>query len=145
MAPAVAMVGSTEEQLMQEGIPHQAAKVRLRAASGSRNPAGQVGLVKLLFHQGTRRLLGVHAIGETAVEVVRIGQAIMAADGTLGEFCRKAVLSPTMAGCCKGATIEGHARRRVDQPVDLCGGIEPHIGGGLLDEPAPELAELVAM
>ena len=34
-------------------------------------------MLKLLFHRDTRKLLGVHIIGEGAVELVHIGQAVL--------------------------------------------------------------------
>ncbi len=38
----------------------------------------ETGMLKLLFHRHTRELLGVHAIGEGATELIHIGQAVMA-------------------------------------------------------------------
>jgi NAD(P) transhydrogenase len=67
----------------------------------------QSGMLKLLFHRETRQLLGVHAIGESATEIIHIGQAVMALGGTI-EYFRDTVFNyPTMAECYKVAALDG--------------------------------------
>ena len=44
------------------------------------------GMLKLLFHRESRKLLGVHVIGESATEIIHIGQAVMALGGTIDYF-----------------------------------------------------------
>jgi NAD(P) transhydrogenase len=141
--PTVAMVGRGEEQLAQGRIPFETSLVRLRSARSGALHVERAGLLKLVYHRATRALLGVHAIGDTAGEIVRIAESILAAGGTLGEFCRKALASPAAAGSCKGATIDDRSRLRVDLPLDVCAGIEPHIGAGQFERNVPELAELI--
>ena len=49
----------------------------------------------------------MHAIGETATEIIHIGQAVMALGGTL-EYFRDTVFNyPTMAECYKVAALDG--------------------------------------
>lgn len=43
-------------------------------------------LLKMLFSIETRKLLGVHIIGEGATELVHIGQAVISLGGTLDYF-----------------------------------------------------------
>ncbi len=70
--------------------------------------AGDVtGMLKLLFHRETRKLLGVHVIGESATEIVHIGQAVMALDGTIDYFRDTVFNYPTMAECYKVAALDG--------------------------------------
>jgi NAD(P) transhydrogenase len=64
-------------------------------------------MLKLLFHRESRKLLGVHVIGEAATEIVHIGQAVMALGGTI-EYFRDTVFNyPTMAECYKVAALDG--------------------------------------
>jgi NAD(P) transhydrogenase len=64
-------------------------------------------MLKLLFHRENRKLLGVHAIGESATEIVHIGQAVMSLGGTI-EYFRDTVFNyPTMAECYKVAALDG--------------------------------------
>ncbi|MBU6481018.1 MAG: hypothetical protein KGS09_10805 [Nitrospirae bacterium] len=46
-------------------------------------PGDESRLVKLLFHREDRRLLGVHAIGTGAAELIHIGRAVPALNGGL--------------------------------------------------------------
>jgi NAD(P) transhydrogenase len=142
--PAVAMVGKTGDQLIRERVPHQARVIRMRESAGIRGTGAGNDVIKLLFHPASRQLLGVHCLGETASEVVRVAQPVMAMDGTLQDFCRQISKSPTMAGCCQGAIVEGHNRRRVDQAALMTAESEPHMVGRGFDESCPEIAEMVA-
>ena len=67
----------------------------------------EMGLLKLLFHRDTRELLGVHCIGETATEIIHIGQAVMAHGGTIDYFRDTVFNYPTMAECYKVAAFDG--------------------------------------
>ena len=63
-------------------------------------------MLKLLVHLETHAILGVHAIGEQATEIIHIGQAVMALGGTV-EYLRDAVFNyPTMAECYKVAAFD---------------------------------------
>ena len=53
------------------------------------------------------RLLGVHAIGESATEIIHIGQAVLALGGTV-EYFRDAVFNyPALAEAYKVAALNG--------------------------------------
>jgi NAD(P) transhydrogenase len=65
------------------------------------------GMLKLLFHRETRKLLGVHVIGECATEIIHIGQAVMALDATIDYFRDNVFNYPTMAECSKVAALDG--------------------------------------
>ena len=64
-------------------------------------------MLKLLFHPETLKLLGVHCFGESATEIIHIGQAMMAFGGTI-EYFRDTVFNyPTMAEAYKVAALDG--------------------------------------
>ena len=63
------------------------------------------GLLKLLFHRKTRKLLGVHIIGENAAELVHVGQAVLALGGGLDYFLNNVFNYPTLAECYKVAAL----------------------------------------
>jgi NAD(P) transhydrogenase len=57
---------------------------------------GADGFLKLIFHAETLKLLGVHAIGEGATEIIHIGQVVMSQGGTI-EYFRSSVFNyPTL-------------------------------------------------
>ena len=60
-------------------------------------------MLKLLFHPESRRLLGVHAIGTGATELIHIGQTVMAAGMPIDYFVESIFNYPTLAECYKVA------------------------------------------
>ncbi|HKE00955.1 MAG TPA: Si-specific NAD(P)(+) transhydrogenase, partial [Planctomycetota bacterium] len=75
----------------------------------------EAGLLKLLFHRETRRLLGVHAIGTGATELIHIGQAVFALGGGLDYFLETVFNYPTLAECYKVAALAAANRLCADQ------------------------------
>ena len=64
-------------------------------------------MLKLLFHRYTHALLGVHAIGEGATELIHIGQAVMAYRGKIEYFIDTVFNYPTLAVGYKVAALDG--------------------------------------
>jgi NAD(P) transhydrogenase len=64
-------------------------------------------MLKLVFHRETRQLLGVHIIGESASELVHIGQAVLTFGGTIDYFVNNVFNYPTLAECYKNAAFDG--------------------------------------
>jgi NAD(P) transhydrogenase len=61
--------------------------------------------VKMLFHREDRSLLGVHAIGTGATELIHIGQAVLGLHGGLNYFLDTVFNYPTLAECYKVAAL----------------------------------------
>jgi NAD(P) transhydrogenase len=105
--PEISMVGQTEEQLTAAHVPYEVGIARFGEIARGQIAGDVTGMLKLLFHRETRKLLGVHVIGEAATEIVHIGQAVMALGGTI-EYFRDTVFNyPTMAECYKVAALDG--------------------------------------
>ena len=67
----------------------------------------ETGMLKLLFDPDSLVLLGAHAIGEGATELMHIGQAVLALGGTI-EYFRDTVFNyPTLAEAYKVAALAG--------------------------------------
>src|SRR5262249_20760610 len=64
------------------------------------------GLLKLLFRRGDGKLLGVHAIGEQASELVHIGMIGMASGATMQLFANACFNMPTLGELYKPATVD---------------------------------------
>ena len=84
--PEISMVGATEQALTQQAVPYEVGIARYREIARGQLIADPHGLLKLLFHQDSRRLLGVHAIGTGATELIHIGQAVMTAGMPIDYF-----------------------------------------------------------
>lgn len=105
--PEISMVGWTEEQLTKEDIPFESGIANYREIARGQLLGDVNGMLKLLIHQETHEILGVHCIGTGATEIIHIGQAIMAFKGTV-EYLVNAVFNyPTLAECYKVAAWNG--------------------------------------
>jgi len=105
--PEISMVGWTEERLTQEGIPYEAGIAQYKEIARGQLLHDDVGMLKLLIHQETHALLGIHAIGTNATELIHIGQAVMAFKGTVEYFVNAVFNYPTLAECYKVAAHNG--------------------------------------
>jgi NAD(P) transhydrogenase len=105
--PELSMVGRTEEELTEAGVPYEVGKASYREIARGQIIGDSTGLLKLLFHLDTHALLGVHIIGEGASELVHIGQAVLAFGGTIEYFVTTVFNYPTLAECYKTAAFDG--------------------------------------
>lgn len=108
--PEVAMVGKTESQLTDEGVPYEVGRAQYREIAKSVIEGDESGVLKLLFHIETRKLLGVHIAGEGAAELVQIGQAVIAHGGRLDYFVESVTSFPTLAEAYVSAALDGFSR-----------------------------------
>jgi len=111
--PEISLVGQTEQQLTQQGVPYEVGIARYREIARGQLIADPHGLLKLLFHPQSRRLLGVHAFGTGATELIHIGQTVMAAGMPIDYFVDSVFNYPTLAECYKVAALDGINRVRV--------------------------------
>src|SRR5207248_7252667 len=93
--------------------PYEVGMARYRDTARGQLISDPYGMLKLLFHPDSRRLLGVHAIGTGATELIHIGQAVMAAGMPIDYFVESVFNYPTLAECYKVAALNGLNRLRV--------------------------------
>lgn len=101
--PEIAYIGRNEEELTAAGIPYETGVAHYREIAKGEMLGDDTGMLKMLFHRDTRKLLGVHAIGTDATETIHIGQAVMTLGGTLDYFLEAVFNYPTLAECYKVA------------------------------------------
>jgi NAD(P) transhydrogenase len=68
------------------------------------------GMMKMIFSTKTRRLLGVHILGEGATELIHIGQAVLNLKGTIDYFIQNTFNYPTLAEAYKIAGLDAWNR-----------------------------------
>ncbi len=115
--PEISFIGKTEEQLTDEDVPYEVGMAYYREVARGQIRGDTTGRLKLIFHRETRKVLGVHIIGEGAAELVHIGQAVMTLDGTMDYFISTVFNYPTFAECYKVAAFNGLGRLRKYQSV----------------------------
>lgn len=108
--PEISFIGKTEEQLTDEDVPYEVGMAYYREVARGQIRGDTTGRLKLIFHRDTRKILGIHIIGEGASELVHIGQAVMALDGTVNYFIDAVFNYPTLAECYKVAAFNGIGR-----------------------------------
>jgi NAD(P) transhydrogenase len=105
--PEISMVGKTEQQLTEAGIPYEAGIAQYKELARGQLLGDDLGMLKLLIHQDNHTILGVHAIGTGATELIHIGQAVMAFNGKVEFFIDNVFNFPTLAEAYKVAALNG--------------------------------------
>ncbi|OAP34533.1 pyridine nucleotide-disulfide oxidoreductase [Sinorhizobium glycinis] len=108
--PEISTCGLSEEEVKERGIPYECGIARFRETSRGHIMGLDAGLLKMIFSLKTRRLLGVHIIGEGATELVHIGQAVLNLKGTVEYFVENTFNYPTLAEAYKIAGLDAWNR-----------------------------------
>jgi len=103
--PEISMVGSPEHALTEHRIAYETGVARYREIARGQILGDDSGLFKMLFLRDTGQLLGVHAIGTGATELIHIGQAVLGLGGGLDYFLQTVFNYPTLAECYKVAAL----------------------------------------
>jgi NAD(P) transhydrogenase len=104
--PEISYVGKTEPELTAASIPYEVGISHYRELARGQILGESHGLVKLLVAPEERTLLGVHAFGAGATEVVHIGQAVMGLGGTIDYLVDSVFNYPTFAEAYKVAALD---------------------------------------
>jgi NAD(P) transhydrogenase len=105
--PEISMVGQTEERLTAAKVPYEVGIAKYSELAKSMMLGDETGMLKLLFDRNTRKLLGVHALGQRATEIIHIGQAVLSYGGTIDYFRDTVFNYPTLAEAYKVAALDG--------------------------------------
>lgn len=114
--PEISVIGMTEEQVRERKIPYESGVARFRETSRGHILGLNSGFMKMIFSLETRRLLGVHIVGEGATELIHIGQAVLNLEGTLDYFVENTFNYPTLAEAYKIAALDAWNRMPKLQP-----------------------------
>jgi NAD(P) transhydrogenase len=110
--PEISMVGAPEHELTERKVPYETGLARYREIARGQILGDDSGLFKMLFHREDRRLLGVHAIGTGATELIHIGQAVLGLGGGIDYFLETVFNYPTLAECYKVAALDASNKLR---------------------------------
>jgi len=113
--PEISMVGRTEQDLTAAKIPYEIGVSKFEELAKGQMLGTETGLLKILFDPTTLKLLGVHVIGESAAEIVHIGQAVLSLGATIEYFRDTTFNYPTFAEAYKVAGLDG--LNRIAKPV----------------------------
>jgi len=108
--PEVSIVGESEETLSAAGQDYEIGICRFFELARGQIINDHDGMLKLIFDAKSRRVLGVHIVGERANELIHIGQAVMTLGGRLDYFMDTVFNYPTLTEAYKVAAMDGFAR-----------------------------------
>jgi NAD(P) transhydrogenase len=114
--PEMSTIGMTEEQVREKSIPYETGIARFRETSRGHIMGLNSGFMKMIFALETKRLLGVHIVGEGATELIHIGQAVLNLGGGLDYFVENTFNYPTLAEAYKIAALDAFNRMPARQP-----------------------------
>ena len=109
-SPEISSVGRTERELTEAKVPYEVGHSFFRSLARAQITGQTKGMLKILFHRETKEILGVHCFGQSAAEIIHIGQAIMrqpAPNNTIEYFTRTTFNYPTMAEAYRVAALNG--------------------------------------
>ena len=110
-APEIAWVGRTEQQLKASGQAYRAGSFPFAANGRARAMGDTAGLVKVLADAQTDRVLGVHAVGPMASELIAEAVLAMAFNASSEDIARVVHAHPTLSEVTREAAlaVEGRA------------------------------------
>ena len=101
--PEAACVGPTEDQLKAEGIPYVCKKSFWRANGKALAMGETEGMLKLFAAPDDGRIIGCHAYGAHAADIVQEVSVLMCKDTTLAELADMVHIHPTLSEILKAA------------------------------------------
>ena len=104
--PEFAGVGKTEATLKEEGIPYKKGAFPFLANGRARSMGITDGMVKILAHAETDRVLGVHMLGAHVGELIAEAAAAMAYGASSEDLARTCHAHPTLAEAVKEAAMD---------------------------------------
>lgn len=109
--PEVAAVGKTEDELKSAGIPYKIGKFPFKALGRSRASMDVDGMIKVLSHQQTDELLGVHMIGPRVADLIMEAVALMEFRASAEDLARICHPHPTYTEAVREAALAATANR----------------------------------
>jgi dihydrolipoamide dehydrogenase len=114
IAPEVASVGKTEEQVKETGQPYRVGKFPFQASARARCLGETEGLIKVIADGQSDRLLGVHIFGPRASEL--IAEAVMALEfaASAEDIARICHAHPTLSEALADAARAAYAGKAIN-------------------------------
>ena len=107
--PEISSIGKTEHELQAEKVSYEVGHCAFKNLARAQMTGENVGMLKIIFDTKSLKILGVHCFGDSASEIVHIGQTVMANDAIndIRYFTRTTFNYPTMAEAYRRAAFNG--------------------------------------
>ncbi len=104
--PEVATVGRTEQELKDAGIPYKKGKFPFMANGRAKAMNETDGMVKILAHAETDRILGFHVVGAHASDLAAEGAVAIEFSASSEDLARSVHAHPTLSEIVKEAALD---------------------------------------
>jgi NAD(P) transhydrogenase len=104
--PELSYVGETERELRERGVAYVVGRALFAETARGQIIGEERGFMKLLVERTTRAIRGVHIIGESASELVHVGQIAMSCGAGVDLLAESVFNYPTLAQCYKSAALD---------------------------------------
>jgi dihydrolipoamide dehydrogenase len=103
--PELAMVGRTEAELKDAGIPFNTGRFMFKANGRAKSLGNESGMVKFLADKETDEILGVHMVGPRVSELIAEAAMAMELRASAEDLARTCHAHPTLAEAVKEAAL----------------------------------------
>ena len=104
-SPEIAWVGRTEQDLKADGVPYKVGKFPFVASGRAQAIGDTAGFVKMIAHETTDRILGVHIIGPYASELISEAVVAMEFGATAEDIARIVHAHPSLSEAMHEAAL----------------------------------------
>lgn len=105
--PEIAGIGLTEQDAEKMGIGFTVGRAGYNDITQADLAHTDEGLIKLIFETETLLLLGVHIIGEGAIDLIHLGQSVMSQKGDIRYFIQNVINYPSFTEGYRVAAFNG--------------------------------------
>jgi dihydrolipoamide dehydrogenase len=110
--PEIATIGKTEQELREAGVPYKKGTFPFMANGRAKAMNDTDGMVKILAHAETDRILGFHVLGPGASDLAAEGAVAIEFSASAEDIARSVHAHPTLAEVVKEAAL-GVAKRSI--------------------------------
>jgi mercuric reductase len=112
--PELAGVGLTEEEAQEQGIEHEIVVHDIKYVQRSSYKDQKLGLYKVLYDPGSRRVLGLHVVAPNGSDVVQGFSLALRLDVTVDDLARMHHVFPTF-----GEGLKAAAEQALPEPAEM--------------------------
>ncbi len=105
--PEISGIGLTEQDAKKQNIDVTVGRAYYKNITQADIGHLEDGLLKLVFRTDNLKLLGVHIIGDTAPDLIHLGQSVMAYDGDIRYFFQHVLNYPSFSEAYRIAAFNG--------------------------------------
>jgi dihydrolipoamide dehydrogenase len=103
--PELAQVGLTEEELKEKKIPYKSGRSYFKANGRAKSLNEEDGVVKVLAHKETDKILGVHILGARASDMIAEAVCAMEFSASAEDVARTCHAHPTLSEIVREAAM----------------------------------------